>query len=209
MLIWTLVILGTVALDQLTKYLTILYLKPVPTVPLWEGVLHLTYVENTGAAFGMMKDQRWLFMTVSTLAIVGLLVYFYWRKPTGWMERLALTFIIGGGIGNMIDRVLLGYVVDMIDFRLINFAVFNVADSFVCVGVGLMMLCLIRSMIAEYKLDRELKRAKEAGELDEEADADDEADETVAPDEPPLPDEVGGSAEEEAGIEPTAEEDHD
>ncbi len=167
MLIWTLVILGTVALDQLTKYLTILYLKPVPTVPLWEGVLHLTYVENTGAAFGMMKDQRWIFMTVSTVAIVGLLVFFFVRKPKSRMECLSLAFIIGGGIGNMIDRCLLGYVVDMIDFRLINFAVFNVADSFVCVGVGLMMLSIVRSMIAEYKLEKAaIRDGEEARRLD-------------------------------------------
>ncbi len=206
MLIWTLVILGTVALDQLTKYLTILYLKPVPTLPLWEGVLHLTYVENTGAAFGMMKDQRWLFMTVSTVAIVGLLVYFFWRKPKSWVECLSLSFIIGGGIGNMIDRCALGYVVDMIDFRLINFAVFNVADSFVCVGVGLMMLCLIRSMIAEYKAEKELKRALEAGELDEETDADNEEADSI---EAAPSDELTESAETEIPAEPAEEEDHD
>ncbi len=151
MFIWIAVIIGTVLLDQLTKYLTILYLKPVGSVPIIQDVLHLTYVENTGAAFGMMKDQRWLFMTTSVVAIVVVLVYLFVKKPASRWECLALSFIVGGGIGNMIDRILLEYVVDMIDFCLINFAVFNVADSFVCIGVGLMMLVLVRAMIQESK----------------------------------------------------------
>ena len=125
MLIWLAVIIVTVFLDQLTKYLTVLHLKPIDTLPIIEDVLHLTYVENTGAAFGMMKDQRWLFMIVSTVAIIALLIYLFKKKTQPKLENLAIAFIVGGGIGNMIDRVVLGYVVDMIDFRLINFAVFN------------------------------------------------------------------------------------
>ena len=162
MLIWLALIAVTVFLDQITKYLTILYLKPIDTQPLWEGVLHLTYVENTGAAFGMMKDSRWIFMVTSTVAIVGILVYMVYRtyikkNPLPWMEALSLSLIVGGGIGNMIDRTVLGYVVDMIDFRLINFAVFNVADSFVCVGAGLMVLYLIREMVKETKAEKAKK----------------------------------------------------
>jgi signal peptidase II len=164
MFIWLALIAVTVFLDQITKYLTILYLKPIDTQPLWEGVLHLTYVENTGAAFGMMKDSRWIFMVTSTVAIIGILVYMVYRtyikkNPLPWVEALSLSFIVGGGIGNMIDRTLLGYVVDMIDFRLINFAVFNVADSFVCVGAGLMVLYLIREMVKEAKVEKLRKAA--------------------------------------------------
>ena len=166
MFIWLAIIAVTVFLDQITKYLTVLYLKPVDTVPIIEDVIHLTYVENTGAAFGMMKDARWLFMTVSSLAIIGILAYMLIRKPTSRLECLSLAFIVGGGIGNMIDRTLLGYVVDMIDFRLINFAVFNVADSFVCVGAGLMILYLIRSMIEETRLEKAKAAAAAATEED-------------------------------------------
>ena len=154
MFIWLAIIAVTVALDQITKYLTILYLKPLDTFPLLQDVLHLTYVENTGAAFGMMKDSRWVFMVTSTLAIVGILVYMFWKRPTNKMLCLSLSLIVGGGIGNMIDRTALGYVVDMIDLRLINFAVFNVADSFVCVGAGLMILYLILDMIREAKEEK-------------------------------------------------------
>ena len=164
MLIWLAVIIVTVFLDQLTKYLTVLHLKPIDTLPLIEDVLHLTYVENTGAAFGMMKDARWVFMVTSTAAIIGILGYMIHRayikkEKMPWMEALSLSFIVGGGIGNMIDRTVLGYVVDMIDCRFINFAVFNVADSFVCVGAGLMVLYLILEMVKEAKAEKAAKRA--------------------------------------------------
>ena len=145
MLYWLLVIVGSIGLDQLTKWLAVTYLKGGGSFPLWEGVLHFTYVENTGAAFGSFKDQRWVFMIVSSIAIVALVGYYFYFKPKDWLTTTALAFITGGGIGNMIDRVLMGYVVDFIDFTLIDFAVFNVADSFVCVGVGLMFLALILS----------------------------------------------------------------
>lgn len=174
MFIWLAIIAVTIFLDQITKYLTILYLKPIDTLPLIPDVIHLTYLENTGAAFGMMKDARWLFMIVSTVAIVGILVYLFWKRPTSKLECVSLSLIVGGGIGNMIDRTLLGYVVDMIDFRLINFAVFNVADSFVCVGAGLMILYLILDMIKESKAEKAAKLSAaeataEAAETGEEA----------------------------------------
>ncbi len=169
MLIWLAVIAVTVFLDQLTKYLTILHLKPVDTVPIIEDVIHLTYVENTGAAFGMMKDARWVFMVTSTLAIIGILVYMIYRtyikkEKMPRMEALSLSLIVGGGIGNMIDRTMLGYVVDMIDFRLINFAVFNVADSFVCIGAGLMILYLMILTVKEYRAEKTAKLALADGE---------------------------------------------
>ena len=161
MFVWLAIIAVSVFLDQITKYLTIFYLKPIDTLPIIQDVLHLTYVENTGAAFGMMKDSRWVFMLLSTVAIVGILVYMFWKRPTDKLLCVSLSFIVGGGIGNMIDRTLLGYVVDLIDFRLINFAVFNVADSFVCVGAGMMMLYLILDTIRESKAER-AKAAEEA-----------------------------------------------
>ena len=154
MLIWIAIILLTVFLDQLTKYLTVFFLKPIDTLPIIKDVIHLTYVENPGAAFGMMKDSRWLFMTVSTVAIIGLTIYLFVKKTHSKLENTSLAFIIGGGIGNMIDRVSLGYVVDMIDFRLIDFAVFNVADSFVCIGAGLLMLYLIITSVKEWKAEK-------------------------------------------------------
>lgn len=179
MLIWLAVIIVTVFLDQLTKYLTVLHLKPIDTLPIIEDVLHLTYVENTGAAFGMMKDARWVFMVTSTAAIIGILGYMIHRvyikkEKMPWMEALSLSLIVGGGIGNMIDRTMLGYVVDMIDCRFINFAVFNVADSFVCIGAGLMILYLMILTVKEYKAEKAAKPALAEGE-----DAESESEDTV------------------------------
>jgi signal peptidase II len=152
--IWFCVAAVVVFLDQLSKYLTVLYLKPVGTFPILQDALHLTYVENRGAAFGMLANNRWVFMIVSSVAIAALSVYLIWKKPRSRLLCLSLAFVIGGGIGNMIDRVALGYVVDMIDFRLIHFAVFNVADSFVCIGAGMLMLYLILSMRREVLAER-------------------------------------------------------
>ena len=179
MLIWLAVIIVTVFLDQLTKYLTVLHLKPIDTLPIIEDVIHLTYVENTGAAFGMMKDARWVFMVTSTAAIIGILGYMIHRayikkEKMPWMEALSLSLIVGGGIGNMIDRTMLGYVVDMIDCRFINFAVFNVADSFVCIGAGLMILYLIILTVKEYKAEKAAKLALAEGE-DTESESEDTA----------------------------------
>lgn len=140
MLIWFLIAAIAVILDQVTKWLAVEFLTKVETVPLIQNVLHLTYLENTGAAFGILKNNRWVFLIISTVAIIALLAYIAKFPPKSKWLGVGLSFIVGGGIGNMIDRVLLGYVVDFIDFRLINFAVFNVADSFVCVGAVLVLI---------------------------------------------------------------------
>lgn len=149
--LFSLLIAGVLALDQLTKRLAAAFLTRVATYPLWEGVLHLTYVENTGAAFGMLKDARWVFLIGSSVAIVLIGAYLYSGFAPDRLCEVGLSFIIGGGIGNMIDRIALGYVVDFIDFRLIHFAVFNGADSFVCVGAGLVILSILRSLLSEAK----------------------------------------------------------
>lgn len=137
------VLLGILA-DQLTKWLAVRYLRDVETVPLWRGVLHLTYVENRGAAFGILSEHRWVFLVVSSVALVAILVYLFLSKKQSTLSTVALSMIISGGIGNMIDRILLGYVVDFIDFTLINFAVFNAADSFVCIGAALLLIAILR-----------------------------------------------------------------
>jgi len=145
-----------VGIDQVTKILTIKYLMPIGDFPLIKGVLHLTYVENRGAAFGMMSDRRWIFMIASVLAIVFVLLYIiFYGKTLTPLLGISLSFVVGGGVGNMIDRVAYGYVVDFINFELIDFAVFNGADSFICIGAGLMILYVI---ISEFKTsDKKVK----------------------------------------------------
>ena len=149
--IFSAIILVGIALDQLTKWLAVKYLLPIATHPIIESVLHLTYVENRGAAFGILADQRWVFILISSVTIVGLLFVLYAGYLSNMLYKVSVAMIISGGVGNMIDRLMLGYVVDFIDFRLINFAVFNGADSFVCVGAGLLILALIKDIIDEAK----------------------------------------------------------
>ena len=143
-LLYTAVIAAVILLDQFTKVLAVDYLKPIGSFPIIPDALHLTYVTNYGAAFGMLANHRWIFLAVSTIAIVLMAAYLYYKRDEHPLLGVAMSFIIGGGIGNMIDRTLMGYVVDFVDFRLINFAVFNVADIFVCVGCGLMFLWLFK-----------------------------------------------------------------
>ncbi len=166
------IIVGAVALDQLTKWLAVIYLQGEPSFPLWQDVLHFTFVKNKGAAFGMLKDHRWVFMIFSTVAIIAMLIYLFGFRPKNRLMQITLAAVIGGGIGNMIDRVALGYVIDFIDFTLIDFAVFNIADCFVTVGAFTMIVLLIIETVKEEKAERLAKVARairEAEEAEEEA----------------------------------------
>lgn len=153
-ILYTSLIISGIALDQLTKFLAVKYLMPIDTFPIIEGVIHLTYVENTGAAFGMLKNAPWLFNTVSVVTVIAMSLYLYLGHAENKLYAVASAMVISGGIGNMIDRVSLKYVVDFIDFRLINFAVFNGADSFICVGAGLLILALVIDIIKEYRKEK-------------------------------------------------------
>ncbi len=156
--IYSSIIAGGIALDQLTKWLAVKFLLPVGTVPLIRDALHLTYAENRGAAFGMLANHRWVFLLTSTVTIVAVGLYLYFGHASeNILTGISLAMIVSGGIGNMIDRIALGYVVDFIDFRLINFAIFNGADSFVCVGAALLCLSLSIEIYREYKLEKQQK----------------------------------------------------
>ena len=150
-ILYTGLIILCILADQITKHLAVAYLMPIDTLPLIEDVLHLTYVENRGAAFGMLKDAPWVFNTVSVITILLILGYLYLGHSENRLYTVGLCFVSAGGIGNMIDRVSLKYVVDFIDFRLIDFAVFNGADSFVCVGAGLLILAMLIDIVKEAK----------------------------------------------------------
>ena len=157
-----------VVFDQWTKVLAVEKLAGIATYPLIENIFHFTYVENRGAAFGMLADHRWVFMIFSTAAILAMLGWLFWEKPKSWWIRVSAAFIIAGGIGNMIDRVRLGYVVDFIDCRFIDFYVFNVADSFVCVGCAMFLLAAIYMEIMEAKK----KKTAQASDTAEDGDGD-------------------------------------
>ena len=132
-----------ILLDQATKLLVSRLMELNQTIPLIEGVLHITHVQNRGAAFGMLAENRWVFLVISSVTIVALGIFLAVTSMRNKWILASLSMILSGGIGNMIDRLALGYVVDFIDFRLINFAVFNGADSFVCVGAALLFLAVL------------------------------------------------------------------
>lgn len=144
-IIFILGILILVFLDQLTKWLVVLKLKPIHDFPLIDKVFHLTYVENRGAAFGILQG-KYLFFIVMTMIVMVFITIYYYRLPSEgkyhWM-RLSLILLGGGAIGNLIDRVRLGYVVDFLYFKLIDFPVFNFADICVVVGVSILTIFIL------------------------------------------------------------------
>lgn len=168
-----LIVLFGVLLDQLSKILVVSnldYIMENEPIVLIKHLINLTYTENRGAAFGMLDDHRWIFMTVSIIAIIGMAVYLFGFSKEGWTFQIGLSLIISGGIGNMIDRLALGYVVDMLEFDFMEFAIFNVADSFVCIGAGLVILMLIIELIRESKKN---SKNQDATEIYVELDTDD------------------------------------
>jgi signal peptidase II len=137
---WVVAVLGLL-LDQATKLLVKQTFELEQTLPLWKGVFHLTYVTNPGAAFSLFAGQggwlRWLSLLVS-LGLIGLVVF---SPPMRRLEQIGYGFILAGALGNGIDRFYAGEVVDFLDFRLINFPIFNIAD--VCINVGIFCLLVL------------------------------------------------------------------
>ncbi len=136
---WIVATVGLI-LDQITKNLVIQNFSQIgETIPLWEGVFHLTYVTNDGAAFSLFADGvswlRWLSLIVSIA-----LVILAWVAPMRINEQLGYGFILSGALGNGICRFAYEYVVDFLDFRLINFPVFNLADTFINIGIVFLLI---------------------------------------------------------------------
>ena len=138
-------IAALVALDQYTKYLAVIQLKDKPAYIIIHGVLELNYLENKGAAFGMLQNQKafFIFVAVVILFVIG---YVLLKTPDHKKYRIlhiSLSLIAAGAIGNMIDRIRLNYVIDFIYFSLINFPIFNVADMYVTVSTAVLMILLL------------------------------------------------------------------
>lgn len=120
--------------DQLAKFIAAEQLMQIGTVPIVKDVFHLTYCENPGAGFGMFADYTGILSALTFAVIAVAIGYVAAKRPKSVWLVTALTFMVGGAAGNLIDRVRLGYVIDFFDFRLINFPIFNIADCFVTVG---------------------------------------------------------------------------
>jgi len=148
----TLYFLGAVILsgiDQLSKLLVLRYIKPEDTIPLLKGIFHLTYCENRGAAFGILQGRFGLLFITTLLVIIAVTVYMIKKRPQSLTLTTSVTLLIGGAIGNLIDRVCRGFVIDFLDFRLIHFPIFNIADCFVVCGAILLVIYVL--FIEEHK----------------------------------------------------------
>ena len=133
-----------VILDQLSKVLVVANIPMYDKVPVIDGLFHLTYVQNTGAAFSAFEGQQWLFALIFT-AFAAAIVWEFSKKrwPFTTFERWCIVAVFAGGLGNMIDRLRLGYVIDMIRVEFIDFPVFNVADCFITCGCIALMVSLV------------------------------------------------------------------
>ena len=141
---YCLLIAGITLADQVTKSLTVANIPLYTDVDFIPGLINLTYVQNTGAAFSAFRGMQWLFALIfAVFTVVWIWEYFKKQMPFSAFERWCIAAVYGGGLGNMIDRVRFGYVVDMIETQFIEFPVFNVADCFITCGCIAMMVSLI------------------------------------------------------------------
>lgn len=144
-------VFAVIIVDQLTKLWAVSCLAPVGEIELIRGALYFTYATNDGMAFGLLGEHRWVFLLATSLIIGALIAFFIVTRKKKKHPLLCAAFacILGGGISNMIDRVFYGTalfsgrVIDFIDFRLIHFAVFNLADAAVCIGEALLILYVL------------------------------------------------------------------
>ena len=143
-ILMVLCVAGITAADQLTKFLVVQNIPLYSHVPAIPGLFRLTYVQNHGAAFSILQNQQWLFLAMF-LVLTAAIVYDFAKKsmPFTKLERWLIVLLYAGGLGNMIDRIRLGYVVDMIELEFMTFPVFNVADCFITCSCILLLLHLV------------------------------------------------------------------
>ena len=150
-----------VIIDQLIKLYAKNNLLNVNNVVVIENIFRLRYVENTGAAFGILSEHRWVFISLTIIFLIIGIYFIITKKLTNKFYQSAVVFLVAGGIGNIIDRIFAGYVVDMFDLYFINFAIFNFAD--ICVTVGCILL-----IIATFFSKEAVKPEKEAAKPEKE-----------------------------------------
>ena len=130
-------------IDQLSKGLINIYINVNESIKVFD-FFYLTYVHNTGAAFSMFEGARWLFIILGIVALNIIFIFFIKDKELNNFEIVTYSLLLSGIIGNMIDRILYGYVIDFLDFRIFDFAIFNLADSFIVISVILLLLGMKR-----------------------------------------------------------------
>ncbi|WP_400163235.1 signal peptidase II [Brevibacillus sp. TJ4] len=139
-MLYYLIAVVIVALDQWSKHLVVKNMEIGESIPLIADVFHLTSHRNMGAAFGILQNQRWLFIIITIAVVIGIIYSLARIGKTQPRVSFALSLVLGGAIGNFIDRLLTGQVVDFFDFTLINFPIFNIADMAITFGVAIMLI---------------------------------------------------------------------
>lgn len=132
MLFWITAIL-VLFIDQGTKFIVKTTMTLYESIPLIPNIFHLTYIENPGAAFGLLANQRVLFIVLTTIILMAVIIFYYKLKGEYLLLRVALGMVVGGALGNLIDRLRMGAVTDFFDFRI--WPVFNIADSAIVLGM--------------------------------------------------------------------------
>lgn len=136
-----------IAIDRITKYFAVSYLAGKGARDLIKGVVELVYVENTGVAFSLMSGGRWFFIVLTMLVVLGCLIYmFKGRAQKNLWLFWSMGVVVSGAVGNLIDRIMLGYVIDFINPTFVNFAVFNIADCAVTLGAISLIAYLVFDM---------------------------------------------------------------
>jgi len=130
-------------IDQLTKLAVLQNMELYQDIPLWKNVFHIHFIPNTGAAWGILKGQFGLFFIITVVVVLGVTVYLIKNRPKSRCLTLSMAFLVGGALGNFIDRLFRGYVIDFLDFTLINFPVFNFADCCVVCGACLLAFYIL------------------------------------------------------------------
>ena len=165
-MIYILLFAAFLASDMLVKHWTVEVLKEVGSMEVIPGFLALTYAENKGAAFSMLSGARWFFIVVAAI-FIGILWYMYKKNYfTTWWSKLGAVMIVAGTVGNAIDRVRYGYVVDMFEVLFMKFAIFNVADIFITVGAVFFLLYMFVTEFDDKKKKEAEKLIREIESID-------------------------------------------
>ncbi len=129
--------------DQLSKLAVLTFVRPTDTIPLIKGIFHLTYCENRGAAFGILQNEFGFFFIITIAVFIAVTAFMIKKRPKSPFMTISLSLLVGGALGNFIDRLCRGFVIDFLDFRLIHFPIFNAADCFVVCGAILLAIYIL------------------------------------------------------------------